>query len=351
MLQKSYKYTHLTRPSAPTEQPTTRALMMVPRLGPKRLQANCQARRASHHQSNSPELPIFRNISINFGRSTLKTTRHLENFACRLASTQQQLRFLHECLRQQILPRSICYRPPLNQPEAWNMTRQHSKRMLRLMITDAHNRIRKYNRHVEDLKATCLRELGATLFEQLETAIERKVQFTTEKKRENLNRKISKLAVTQQQNTYNRQAWIRNFSSRNLTNKEEEVLIKGLNYNFKDASKLEYLASLEAALTTSNLTEDAQQNIRQTIVPVITRNRTYNTLSKDEQQAMDNLKHDSNIVILPADKGRMTVVMDKPDYIDKAKALLNDTNIYRRLQEDYTKKLANQINTTLKKLK
>ena len=219
------------------------------------------------------------------------------------------------------------------------------------MITDAHNRIRKYNRHIEDHKATCLRVLGTTLFEQLEAAIERKVRFTTEKKRENLNRKISKLTMNQQQNTNNHQAWIKNLSSRNLTNKEEEVLIKGLNFNFKDANKLEYLASLEAILTTSNLTEDVQQNIRQTIIPVITRNRTYNTLSKDEKQAMDNLKHDSNIVILPADKGRMTVVLDKPDYINKAKALLNDTNTYRRLQEDHCKKLGNQINATLKKLK
>ena len=35
---------------APTEHSTITALMMVSRLGPKRLQANCQARRASYHQ-------------------------------------------------------------------------------------------------------------------------------------------------------------------------------------------------------------------------------------------------------------------------------------------------------------
>jgi len=41
-----------------------------------------------------------------------------------------------------------------------------------------------------------------------------------------------------------------------------------------------------------------------------------NNLTKDEQQALKRLKNDNNIVILPADKGRVTVVIDKTDYFD-----------------------------------
>jgi hypothetical protein len=40
---------------------------------------------------------------------------------------------------------------------------------------------------------------------------------------------------------------------------------------------------------------------------------------------------DEDIVIIPADKGRMTVVMDKSDYTNKAKTLINDTNTYQPL--------------------
>ena len=47
-------------------------------------------------------------------------------------------------------------------------------------------------------------------------------------------------------------------------------------------------------------------------------------MTKDERQALKRLKTDENIVILPADKGRMTVVMDKTDYYDKMDALVND---------------------------
>ena len=37
---------------------------------------------------------------------------------------------------------------------------------------------------------------------------------------------------------------------------------------------------------------------------------------------------DENIVILPADKGRVTVVMDKTDYNDKMDSLVNDKHTY-----------------------
>ena len=54
-------------------------------------------------------------------------------------------------------------------------------------------------------------------------------------------------------------------------------------------------------------------------------------LTKDEQQALKRLKNDKNIVILPADKGRVTVVMDKTDYYDKMDALVNDKQTYELL--------------------
>jgi hypothetical protein len=53
-------------------------------------------------------------------------------------------------------------------------------------------------------------------------------------------------------------------------------------------------------------------------------------LTKDEQQALKRLKNDDNIVILPADKGRVTVVMDKTDYFDKMDALVNEKQTWKR---------------------
>ena len=53
--------------------------------------------------------------------------------------------------------------------------------------------------------------------------------------------------------------------------------------------------------------------------------------------------------MLTVDKGVALVVMDKKDYIKKAKELLEDTNTYRTIQADPTNKLKNKLITILRK--
>ena len=59
-------------------------------------------------------------------------------------------------------------------------------------------------------------------------------------------------------------------------------------------------------------------------------------LTKDEQYALKRLKNDKNIVILSADKGRVTVVMDKTDYHDEMDAIVNDKQTNEELKCDPT---------------
>ena len=75
-----------------------------------------------------------------------------------------------------------------------------------------------------------------------------------------------------------------------------------------------------------------------------------NNLTKDEQQALKRLKNDDNIVILPADKGRVTVVMDKTDYFDKMDALLVATNRLRK-NLNATRRQHFYVNSTAKYLR
>ena len=56
-------------------------------------------------------------------------------------------------------------------------------------------------------------------------------------------------------------------------------------------------------------------------------------------------------MILTADKGVAMVVMNKNDYIKKAKALLDDTNTYKPITTDPTTKLKNRLINILKMMK
>ena len=75
------------------------------------------------------------------------------------------------------------------------------------------------------------------------------------------------------------------------------------------------------------------------------------TFTSDEQKALKRLKTDEDIVILPVDKGRVTVRMDKTDYNDKMDALVNDKQTYQVLKRDPTAALQRKLNKKLLTLK
>ena len=70
-------------------------------------------------------------------------------------------------------------------------------------------------------------------------------------------------------------------------------------------------------------------------------------LSAMEQNALDCLKDRSDIIISKADKGGATVIMDVKDYIDEANRQLNDSNFYRKLDEDPTETHLNLVNNAI----
>ena len=73
-------------------------------------------------------------------------------------------------------------------------------------------------------------------------------------------------------------------------------------------------------------------------------------ITKQEVQALAELKKDQSRVILTVDKGVAIVIMDKEDYQVKAKALLEDQGTYKALKTDPTGRLKSKMINLLKKI-
>nr|VZI39191.1 unnamed protein product [Spirometra erinaceieuropaei] len=71
------------------------------------------------------------------------------------------------------------------------------------------------------------------------------------------------------------------------------------------------------------------------------------TITSAELKAIREFKNDDEIVIVPADKGRATVVLDKSEYVAKAQQLLNDNQSYKVIDADPMKALVGKINKSL----
>ena len=63
------------------------------------------------------------------------------------------------------------------------------------------------------------------------------------------------------------------------------------------------------------------------------------------------LRKDHSRVILTVDKGVALVVMDRPDYNNKAQKLLEDRGTYKEIKTDPTNKLKNKIVSLLQMIK
>ena len=79
--------------------------------------------------------------------------------------------------------------------------------------------------------------------------------------------------------------------------------------------------------------------------------RPASNTSKDEFKALQELKAETDITILPADKGRSTVILNTTDYESKMSTLLSDSNTYEMLQRDPTPKFkrTDRNNSTMAK--
>ncbi|XP_072050056.1 uncharacterized protein [Amphiura filiformis] len=73
-------------------------------------------------------------------------------------------------------------------------------------------------------------------------------------------------------------------------------------------------------------------------------------MSNHERKAINVLKKEGSIVILPADKGKATVVLDKQEYSEKAEILLSDKKTYEELPSDPTQKYKRKLVAILTRL-
>ncbi|TPP56971.1 hypothetical protein FGIG_10710 [Fasciola gigantica] len=160
--------------------------------------------------------------------------------------------------------------------------------MVRMLITDAHNRMNKCRNIMTEVKCWCERIVDSETIKGIEAAIGRRVTHCQKRKRSLLARELEQLTRGLEE-TENK-TWVNNFSSWPLSTKEHKVLQKGLNFNPENATTREFLAELEHALKSSGLPEDTKCKPRQIIVPNMFHNRPFNALSDTEHRALQTLK-------------------------------------------------------------
>ncbi|CAB3985349.1 Hypothetical predicted protein [Paramuricea clavata] len=158
--------------------------------------------------------------------------------------------------------------------------------MLKVLITESHIRLRTYQRRIEEHRNAIFTTTNNTSDAKL-------LQDTINN-------------ITQEYQSKKRTE----FKGNSIIQDHTNVTITTQTH----AKKLDFIADLESALRNTELTEETKNNIHHQVTTNLLHLNHPIDLTKQEREALEDLKKDDDIVILPAYKGRMTVVMDKSDH-------------------------------------
>ena len=146
--------------------------------------------------------------------------------------------------------------------------------------------------------------------------------------------------------------WVINPCSVPLTKDQEDLLAHGPNFAItpKKPPLGEYITNIEKAC--QSLDTNSAEELRSEVYRVLRQpHQLKPNVRKEEFEAVKQLKADKSHMVLTANKGVALVIIDKTDYIKKAKELLQDTSTYRTIQGDPMSRLKNKLINILKKVK
>ena len=148
----------------------------------------------------------------------------------------------------------------------------------------------------------------------------------------------------------NKDPWIVNFTFQPIPGNVLDILRMGEGFSSqfnrkKSDQVIELVKDLESNIT--KIPIDDRQSFRNTFIEIshqyIRKQQHINAfekiLAKNITLTNKFLHENKDIFVTKADKGNITVLINRSDYITKMETLLNDTNIYRIINDDPTLKL------------
>ncbi|XP_049914604.1 uncharacterized protein LOC126398968 [Epinephelus moara] len=297
----------------------------------------CQRRSLTHNH---------RHVAEQFGVDTLKLVREYERMARKIADYRNHLRFNLRCRQNRLIPTSLRLCSTMKGYKVDKIMEKAQNQLLNERVRQTHFTIEGLKEKADHL----LQKLTSLLPEVVLGKIidlTKKAQLSQHtKSKERQKRKSHNLQIrsntnkteilTWRQKTHTnptqdemQDRWIKNLSDREFTHPERGVLTKGLNFAMTSQQLpiVDLITATESAMRKNNLTGTEAEQLRLKVSAALSNAMPPpSNLTTEERKVVTSLSKDPNITILPADKGRCTVVLNTSDYHNKVATLLSDTN-------------------------
>ena len=336
---------------------------------------------------------IHRFIESEYGKEKVQTFRRWERLEYKMEDFENHHRFTLRCLSKDVIPFSVRLKSTIKTPKGRYIIRKAERALL-------NERVRSINNSLTMFKAQ-----RDTCINNLETSIERDtmndcynfIKVRREgRHQKTLDRQISKFhRLCHKNNAYrpdfehgehgghgctsskhpvldnpthgdedsymndnqaqveeeSTKKWVRNISKTPLTKTQEKLLAHGPNFVIvpKEPPTTEYIVAIEKACL--RLPSRKAEELRGEVKVILKKdNKNKPNITKEEYQAIKDLRRDKTRMVLTADKGVSMVVMDREDYNSKSEELLH-TPTYQIFKTDPTNKIKNKLISLLKTIK
>lgn len=132
------------------------------------------------------------------------------------------------------------------------------------------------------------------------------------------------------------------------------ALSKGLNFAHVPGPipTAHFISNVEAAICGTGVSKKVAAKARLNVIGAVSRAKMppRNVPSKEVKALKDHAR-DEDILLLPGDKAKATVVMDRADSDEKMLKMLNEKSTYQPVEKDPTASLERKMNVQLMNLK
>ena len=267
---------------------------------------------------------LFQQIKSTLGLNIHKLVANRIYISKILANWFNHRIFNIRCLRSSIIPKSLMIKPPDSSIRSFKSAQAASRNFLRQSIHNCCVKLDHYRfrlKNLDDCISTLVTPVWLSTLQDF--FIVREEHYYNVTKQRHI-RKFHQLYSNTRHRHFCEQHnnipyAVCNLSDKQLTDHELSLLQKGLNFNLnrKPLSPFEVIPAVEPALKC--LAEKDANEARHRIVNTLLKQKQRGTnISRMEQKALNDLKKDKSIHITKADKGNVTVVMNKIDYEQKS---------------------------------
>lgn len=309
---------------------------------------------------------FYQGVTEKYGIVTTKDLKKWSRINIKLAKFNNRLIFTMECRRKEVIPTHIknnirsldvmltCEGKFLQ--TALNIKNKLVSKILTHEINVTNFYIRKMNKELDSLKNNVKNVLTEIEFREFSKKQKQKYHKLFYKVKSGNIKKIKNLGDKNKQNVLmGNQKWFVNATNVPIPQEIQGFLSLGPKFALKTSPRnfpiSSYLAEIENI--TSEIHEENRNQFRARVTNIIT-NFIKNNNEKDqmslERKTKRFLKEHSDILVIQADKGKKTVILNKQDYIFKAQELLQDRNTYKKIDRDQTRKIEKQHNDMVKLL-